>query len=298
VRVRIGALGVVLLLAYLACGSCTGRKKSSRSPGPIVTLNTKVTGLSGLTRGGEGALWAVGEDGDYVLRIDPATFALDQYPVVGCPSKIDLEALAWIGDGRFALGTETQQAGRTQDVLLGGRVQGDRFVVGSDDACDYGLWDLTASDNHGIEGLCHVDGVLILATELIDEQRGRRWAPVAIVDLETQTWTAHRVRMTSESGKLAALSCRLIDDTIVALAVERDFGISRLLRFNVPTGSKGAWIEPSMVADLSTLIEPLPNFEGLVWDDDGSVILLTDNEYHGVVGEPSRLYFIPASALR
>lgn len=288
-------LGAVLLLA---CLSCTGPKKQSSGFRPIVALHTKVTGLSGLTQDGEGALWAVGEDGDYVLRIDSATFAVDQYRVVGCPSKTDLEALAWMGDERFVLGTETHEAGRAQDALLYGRVQGDRFVVGSDDACDYGLWDLTASDNRGIEGLCHVDGVLILATELIDEQRGRRWAPLAMLDLETQTWTAHRVGMTSGSGKLAALSCRVIDDTIVALAIERHFGVSRLLRFDVPTGSKGAWIEPSVVADLATLIKPLPNFEGLVWRDDGSVVLLTDNEYRAAAPEPSRLYFIPASALQ
>ena len=292
---------MVLLLACVSCTSCvscTGRKKSPSDPGPIVVLHTKVTGLSGLTQDGEGAFWAVGEDGDYLLRIDSATFAVDQYPVVGCPPKTDLEALAWMGDGRFVLGTETPEAGRTQDALLYGKVRGDRFVVGSDDACDYGLWDLTASDNHGIEGLCHVDGVLIVATELIDHQRGRRWAPVAMLDLKTQTWTAHRVGMTSESGKLAALSCRVIDDTIVALAVERHFGVSRLLRFDVPTGSKSAWIEPRVVADLSRLIKPLPNFEGLVWGDDGSAVLLTDNQYHGVVREPSRLYFIPASALQ
>ena len=287
------ALGAVLLLACASYVSCTGRKKAL-----IVALNTKVTGLSGLTQDGEGALWAVGEDADYVLRIDSATFAVDQYPVVGCPLKTDLEALAWMGGKRFVLGTETDEAGRTQDTLLYGGVQGDRFVVGSDDACDYRLWDLSASDNHGIEGLCHVDGVLILATELIEEQRGRRWAPVATLDLETKTWTAHRVALTSKTGKLAALSCRVIDDTIVALAVERHFGVSRLLRFDVPTGSEGAWIESSVVADLTMLIKPLPNFEGLVWRDDGSVVLLTDNEFRGAAPETSRLYFIPSSALQ
>ncbi|MDH3199377.1 MAG: esterase-like activity of phytase family protein [Myxococcales bacterium] len=289
------ALGLVLLLAG---ASCTGRKKPPSGPGPIISLDTRVTGLSGLTRDGTGALWAVGELGDAALRIDPTTFAVEQYPVLGCPSKTDLEALTWMGDAHFAVGTETQEAGRAHDALLYGRIEGGRLVVGSTDTLDYSLWRLTASDNHGIEGLCHLDGVLMLATELIDQQRGRRWAPVAMLDLETQTWTAHRVGLTSKTGKLAALGCRVVDGTVVAIAVERHFGVSRLLRFDIPEGADGAWIEPRIVADLSKLIDPLPNFEGLVWDDDGSVVLLTDNEYRGVVREPSRLYFIPASALQ
>jgi len=294
--VRAGAALAVFIL--LACASCTGKKKPPSGPGPVISLDTRVTGLSGLTRDGKGILWAIGESGDSALRIDPTTFVVRQYPVVGCPSKTDLEALAWIGDGRFVVGTETREAGRAEDALLYGRFEGGQFVVGSTDTCDYGLWLLTAPDNHGIEGLCHLDGVLVLATELTDQQRGRRWAPIAMLDVETQTWTAHRVGLTSKTGKLAALSCRVIDGTLEAMAVERHFGVSRLLRFDIPKDEQGAWIEPRVVADLSKLIDPLPNFEGLVWDNDGSVVLLTDNEYQGVVREPSRLYFVPASAVQ
>ena len=46
------------------------------------------------------------------------------------------------------------------------------------------------------------------------------------------------------------------------------------------------------------LVEPLPNFEGLAWFADGSVALLTDNQYRRRAPEPSRLYFIPASAMQ
>ncbi len=289
------ALAVALLLAG---ASCTRPRRPPSGPGPIVALDTQVTGLSGLTRDGEGALWAVGEGGDFALRIDPTTFAVEPYPVVGCPSKTDLEAFAWMTNGRFVVGTETQEAGRARDLLLYGRIEGGRLVVGSVEAFDYGLWRLTASDNHGIEGLCHVDGVLMLATELVDHQSGRRWAPVAMLDQRKQSWTAHRVGLTSKTGKLAALSCRIIDGKVAAMAVERHFGVSRLLRFEVPKGAQSEWVEPRIAADLSALIDPLPNFEGLVWEEDGSVILLTDNEYRGIAREPSRLYFIPASALR
>ena len=117
-------------------------------------------------------------------------------------------------------------------------------------------------------------------------------------DPNIQTWTAHRVALSSDTGKLAALDCRVVDGAIEALAVERHYGVSRLVRFRVPQGSEPQWIEPTVVADLSKLVSPLTNFEGLAWLDDGSAALVTDNQYRGVAREPSRVYFIPASAMR
>ncbi len=284
---------MALLLASVGC-----TKKEPRGPGRIVTLDTDVVGLSGLTLDDHGAFWAPGEDGDAVIRIDPETFGVTHYVVTGGPSKTDLEAMAWVDGTRFMLGTETQEKGRLSDVILDGRLDGGGFLVAPVGSLDYARWHLAAPDNRGIEGICHVDGVLVLATELMERQRGRRWAPVAMFDPKTQTWTAHRVGLTSKTGKLAAMSCRVIDGSIVALAIERHFGVSRLLRFNIPQGPEGQWIEPTVAADLSELISPLPNFEGLAWMPDGSAVVVTDNQYGGPAREPSRLYFIPASAIQ
>ena len=280
----------------LVCAGCT--RKEPRGPGRIVTLDSDVSGLSGLTVDEHGAFWAPGEDGDAVVRIDPETFGVTRYPVVGGRAGTDLEAIAWVAGVEFALGTETQDKGRLQDEILDGRLDRGRFSVATIDRLDYARWQLTAPDNRGIEGICHVDGLLILATELVELQRGRRWAPVGMFDPNTQTWTAHRVALSSKTGKLAAMSCRVVDGSVVALAVERHFGVSRLLRFQIPQGPEGQWIEPSVAADLSESIEPLPNFEGLAWREDGSAVVLTDNKYRGGASEPSRLYFIPASAMR
>jgi hypothetical protein len=117
-------------------------------------------------------------------------------------------------------------------------------------------------------------------------------------DPKTQTWTAHRVALTSKTGKLAAIDCRIANGSIEALAVERHYGVSRLLRFSIPQGPEGQWIEPTVAADLSQSVSPLPNFEGLAWMQDGSAVLVTDNQYQGSSRDPSRLYFIPASALQ
>ncbi|MGB5682483.1 MAG: esterase-like activity of phytase family protein [Polyangiales bacterium] len=287
------AVAVALLLSP----GCT-KKQEPRGPGRIVTLDTDVVGLSGLSRDEHGAFWAVGEGADAVLRIDPDTFGVTRYPVVGAPEGADLEALTWVEGVRFVLGTETQEKGRTRDVILDGRLDGGRFKVAPVGHLEYTRWRLTARDNHGIEGICHVDGLMILATELAEEQRGRRWAPVGMFDPKVQTWTAHRVALSSDTGKLSALDCRVRNGVVEALAVERHYEVSRLIRFSVPRGPEGQWIEPTVVADLSKLLTPVPNFEGLAWLEDGSAVLVNDNQYRGATHEPSRLYFIPSSALR
>ena len=288
----LAAFAVALLFASAGC-----TKKEPHGPGRIVTLDTDVVGLSGLTLDEHGAFWAPGEDGRAVVRIDPETFGVTRYVVAGVPPKTDLEAMAWADGTRFVLGTETQKKGRLRDVVLDGRLDGPQFVVASVGNLDYAHWHLTAPDNRGIEGICHVDGVLVLATELVERQRGRRWAPLAMFDPNTQTWTAHRVALTSKTGKLAAMDCRIANGSIQALAVERHYGVSRLLRFSIPRGPEGQWIEPTVAADLSQSVSPLPNFEGLAWMEDGSAALVTDNQHRGAIRDPSRLYFIPASAL-
>ena len=117
-------------------------------------------------------------------------------------------------------------------------------------------------------------------------------------DPKTQSWTAHRVGLSSGTGKLAAIDCREADGVIEALAVERHYDVSRLIRFRIPHGPEGQWIEPKVVVDLSKIVTPLPNFEGIAWLEDGTAVLVTDNQYRGVAREPSRLYFVPASAMQ
>lgn len=282
----------------LACVGCKSRNTTPTGPGPIVDLDTRVTGLSGLTRDGKGMLWAAGEHADAVLRMRADGTGIEEYEVVGAPPGADLEALAWLEGNRFLLGTETQEAGRANDVLLEGVAADGRFVVRPRARLAYAAWGLSAPKNRGIEGLCHVEGSLVLATELVDEQEGRRWAPVAMLDLADNTWSTYWVALTSKTGKLAGLGCRKIEGEVVALAVERHFGVSRLLRFSLRKSEAGKRIEPEVAADLAKVMQPIPNFEGVVWDDDGSVILLTDNHYRGRAPDPSRLYFVPASVLK
>ena len=288
------ALAIGVLVAVVSCK----KNDPDQAPGKIVDLDTKVTGLSGLTRDDAGVFWAVGESGRSFLRIDPTDFSVTTYAVEGGPPGADLEAVAWLGNGRFVVGTETQEAGRDRDDLIYGDIQAHSLVVRSKEAFGYWPWQMHAPNNRGIEGLCYANGLLVLATELVKEDRGRRWAPVSVFDEETNTWTAHWFALTSKTGKLAAIGCRSVDEGVVALAMERHYGVARLLQFPVPKGTQSTLIEPKIAADLSDLIRPLPNFEGLVWNEDGSVVLLTDNHYRGRTTGPSRLYFVPARVLK
>lgn len=284
-------------LTLLACVGCEKKKPEPSGPGRIVALDTEVPGLSGLTRDEHGAFWAAGERGDAVLRIDPATLGITRYPVVGLSDGVDLEALTWIEGTRFVLGTETQESARRRDLILDGRIEGQTFKVTPIGHLDYVRWQMTARENHGIEGACQVKGTLVFATELALDEGGRRWAPLGVFDPATQSWTAHRVALSTADGKLAALDCRESEESIEALAVERHYGVARLVRFTVPRG-EGQSIDPRVVSDLSKLVAPVPNFEGLVWLEDGSAVLVTDNRYRGSATDPSRLYFIPASQIQ
>lgn len=287
-----------MMAVWAACASCTKKDEAPRGPGAIVTLQTDVHGFSGLTRDEHGALWAPAERGDAIVRIDPETFAVTPYEVAGHPEGTDFEAIAWAEGVQFVIGTETQEKGRLSDVILDGRLHEGRFSITPIGRLDYAHWQKTAPDNDGIEGLCQLGTTLIVATELVEKREGRRWAPLAVYEATTQSWTGHWVALTSETGKLAAMDCREREGTIEALAVERHFGTSRILRFSVARGPMGQRIEPAVAADLASLIAPLPNFEGLAWLPDGSAVLLTDNRYRGRTEGPSRLFFIPASVLR
>ncbi|MEM7437530.1 MAG: hypothetical protein AAF436_20420 [Myxococcota bacterium] len=98
---------LVFLTAALALlgGMHCSRNTEVTGPGPIVDLATDIKGLSGLTRDGDGALWAAGENGDAVLRITGQGREILAYPVVGAPKGTDLEGLAWMHGNEFLVGT-------------------------------------------------------------------------------------------------------------------------------------------------------------------------------------------------
>jgi hypothetical protein len=253
------------------------------------------------------------------------------WPLAGAPDEdLELESLAWLGttqDGRerFAVGTEAICERNTHAVLVAER-QGDGFRVVETIRLSLDLWPETVcEDGHGIEGLCAALGpqgeahvVAAIEHPEQDEQK-RRYAPVAVLapggpaGQAGKTWTPYRVALTSETGKLSALDCRLApagsdgsggSGGIEVWAIERHFETSRLVRFVVPSPGAGAGqargenglIAPTVVMDLWPYTrEGKRNFEGLRVAD-GRVHVLVDNQWRTITGPNEILSLsLPAS---
>jgi hypothetical protein len=249
-----------------------------------------ISGLSGLARDDQGRLWAVPER---KRRLIPLRVSGKKIEIAGQPIPIDglkpgwdSESIAYLHDDTFALGTETQRGNRQVDHVVMLRLEGGRGKVVETVVLDYSMWGMRAQVNRGIEGLCHVDGILIAANENIIVERDQRWAPVARLDLTTRQWTPFRLALGSSSGKLSAVTCRpsADADTLEVLAIERHYGVSRLLHLRLPTHGPGGDLRPTLIANLAALVRRVPNLEGLSWLTHDRLIALVDNDTSGLTG--------------
>lgn len=245
-------------------------------------------------------------------------------PIEGAPTGADIEAIAVFDAEHVLLGTESQ-AERSTDPILLTRLGEEKAVVLRAIPFDYGRFGLRASRNQGIEGLCAVGGVVVAASEAVDTQDGRRLALVGTlrVDREAEL-VPHRVALRSSSGKLSALACRARRGAIEVHAIERHFGIARLVRFELPldpwsSAPTGEALEAALVRDLAPLLSGSgdsevasalglgptsgpPNIEGLTWIGAGALLAITDNHYGRRTG-PTRAFRVhltvgPEASLR
>ena len=246
----------------------------------MLRIQSSIPGLSGLAMGPDGDLWAVAERARVVLRIDRDTGSVETFALHGVPEEAETEAIAYLGEGRFALGTETEGPARAHDDILFAELMDDGMRVVEHVTLPYELWTLAGLHNHGIEGLCAVEGALWLSAEIVGERDGRRYAPIARRDANG-SWTVYRVWLTSAEGKLSALSCSHANETTELFAIERHFGTLRVLRFDIELGA-GVDVEPQVALDLDAWVarEGSPNLEGLVRLGD-RLLMVSDNHYRG-----------------
>jgi Esterase-like activity of phytase len=318
VSAALAAAACACALVSAACGSSGAAESRAASPetgapgrpGPPARLSapTRVvidarglSGLSDLTADGSGALWAVAERTRALVRMRTDGSGARIVPVQGVPDLLDVEGLAWLDGDRVVLATESDDPRRTSDVLLFARaVDGARIVVERTLALDYGRWPISPHGNQGIEGLCRAGRALVAAVESVSGHDARRFAPVAVHDLARGGWTPYLVHLTTQTGKLSAVSCRMRGETIDVMAVERHFEVARLIRFELPGPGRETSapvtkpagperpppvvIEPVLVADLAPLLLHEENFEGLVWDGERAIALVVDNDWATVTG--------------
>lgn len=258
-------------------------------------LDVDVAGLSGLATDAEGVVWAVPERTRVVipLRRDGGKLvpAGEPMPLEWVPRDHDTEAITFLPEGRIALGTETRTQ-RTGDEILIARRDEDAFRVEDKIALPYDFWNIDPHPNKGIEGLCVAKGHLVAGLERSIERGRVRHAPIAVYDLDTEKWTPYRLHLTSRRGKIAALTCRETEGGIDVRAIERHFGTSHLLSFEIPLPPKGGEIEPKLVGALLRPGDPSENYESITWLGDDGLAIVADNHYGRVTG-PIAVMLIP-----
>ncbi len=277
-----------LLFGAAACSRHAGHPLPKRQTLAV----TGVNGLSGLARDAAGRLWMAPERDPRLVVREPGG-ALRTVPLDGVPPGLDIESITWLADGRLALGTEgnvapsgTEASGPA--LILLARSTGDgaaaRVVVsGPPIELDPAPWGLRVRENQGVEGLCRAGNALVAALETVGQDAGGRFAPLGVYDFATQRWRAYHLRLTSATGKLSALACWARGDGIMLLAVERHFGVLRLLSATVlaPSGD----IAPRVIANLDDFASQTKlNVEGLETGDGGSLLMVIDNQYKTITG--------------
>ncbi len=298
-------LGLALVVVALSLQSACDHAPASIPAKVPQAANSKVVftklpdtsrhlrGLSGLAKDPSGRLWAVPERDRTLLALSPQSngFLSTAYRLEGVPKGFDTEALASLGDGRFAFGTETQERRKSDQVLIATLEDGRARIVDRL-TFDYGAWNIEAEANRGLEGLCYAGGQLLAGSEQPGKARQgnkrRRFAPLASMSPTTHaTIKRFRLWLTTETGKLSSLACRERRDKgdIEVLAIERHYKEARVLRFTLPAA--GSDIEPEVLVDLAALWPHPPNFEGVEWEGK-SLVLLVDNDSGGITG-PSLL---------
>ncbi|MEO0813044.1 MAG: esterase-like activity of phytase family protein, partial [Myxococcota bacterium] len=236
-------------------------------------------GFSGLALDGKGRLWAVPERITSLVRLETHQGELrvaEELPIDGYPEGLDLESLAIAGD-TFYVGTESLKSERAEDPIIAiQRTDGGRARVTGQLKFVYSHWNTTGSRNHGIEGVCVAGDKLVAAAE-VGIGTSKRKAPVGVFDLKSGAFEhAWWVPLTSETGKLSALDCNVNGGVIDVRAIERHYGVGRLVSARLDP--KRPDVETRVVVDLERRLDPLPNLEGIAMDAAGTVHMITDNQ--------------------
>jgi len=295
-------LGAIATLAAVpACTGCdeprTSTPSSLRPPIQRVALpGDALRGLSGLTRAPstlDADFLSVAERRHHLIPIRVTREGFESgtpIPVRGVDPDLDLEGLALIDDEHLVFATEADFARTSEKVLFAGW-HGREVRVEETVSFDYDPWGLVPTRNRGLEGLCVAGDVLAAASEMVAQEQGRRWSPVAVYDRAEGQWTPYRVFLTSDTGKLSGLACEA-DSTggLTVTAIERHFDLLHLVRFRLE--GPGGDVEAHVLDDLRPgFAETPPNFEGLERSGTGVFYLITDNDWRGVRGPTEMIWW-------
>lgn len=256
-------------------------------------------GMSDLSLDDRGHIWALPERDHVVVELEvsgsPIQIKDIEHPLDGVPDGVDTEAIAWLGNNHFAIGTEGQDVA-TASVMFG-ELRADGHIALTQTLpltdADVGL---ELVRNHGVEGICGNGEDVIAGIEssgtLAD---GTRYAPLVHIHGQKITGVT-KLHLTSTKGKISALFCTFAPDgTAQVTAIERHYGVSRILSFELPPTA--AEVTPTIAMDLWPLVRDRYrqklNLEGIVRTADGRWILINDNQGKDVEGATRLFVFHP-----
>jgi hypothetical protein len=291
----------VLLVALIGCKNSNDDKLAvALPPAPFDEVEVDLPpGTSDLSLDDRGHLWAVPERDHVIAEIElvGTKTTVTLHPLDGVPDGLDTEALAWLGDGKFAVGTEGQAA-PTASVMFGELRADGHIALGQTVALTNDQLGVELTINHGVEGLCgHGDDLIVGIESFGTYPNGSRWAPLVRMHAGVVT-RVQKLLLTSDRGKISALFCTFEPDgTADVLAIERHYGVSRIIAFTAPPTATE--ITPQVALDLWPIVrdryhEKL-NLEGIVKLADGRWVLVNDNQGAHVEG-PTKLFVFPVQA--
>lgn len=299
-RKSVRAALCALLLA--ACGSQEAARTTAKAGPPVSGMELKgelayrtplehadALGISGSCRG-EDAVWLIAERNARLLRVDDDG-RVRSIPIEGVPEDVDLEGLA-CKDGRFYVSTETEKAKRSGDIVLVVDLVDSTARVSKVLTMHYPPG-MMASSNQGLEGLCIAGDWLIAAGEILrSDGTGVRQAPILRQRLGDGNTFLHWVELTSSTGKLSGIDCRMRNDVIEVFAIERHYEVCRVLHFELGDDTS----KSETVLELAHLIRDTENFESILVDERGQVRLSNDNQYKTITGPSEETFLVPVHA--
>ncbi len=244
-------------------------------------------GMSDLTIDDRGVMWAIAERDREVLEIELGKQPI-VHPLDGVPAGLDTEAIAWLGEGRFAIGTEGNEAASASIMFAEQQLQ--HIVVVRTRTLTSEDLGVQLTDNHGIEAMCGKGDEIFAASESVGRlPDGTRYS--ALVHMRGgEPLHVTKIRLTTANGKISALHCTwLVDASVQVVAIERHYSVSRILSFTLARDA--VEVTPTIELDLAPILNDSLNLEGIVRLPDGRLVAINDNQGKSVRGRTELLVF-------
>ncbi|MCE9578378.1 MAG: esterase-like activity of phytase family protein [Deltaproteobacteria bacterium] len=298
-RIAIVSVGILVGCGHAAPPPATA--PAAAAPAGIVRIEVPTdNGLSDLSLDDSGGAWVVAERNAsaYRIALDAAAtrvVSIDRVPIDGVPPDTDLEAITWLGPDRFAIGVEGHAHGAARVYVA--TLAGGRITLGQAIELPEALVGLPIGDNDGVEGVCGRGDTIFASIESNAKDDQGRWAPIVRIDLAGGAPTVTRLSLTSDTGKISALSCTIDPDGTGHLqAIERHFKVTHIITAEVPAhAAPDQRLATTVVRDLADELHFELNLEGLATLPDGRWLTVVDNQYETITG-PNLLVVIGAKA--